>query len=130
MEYSQDDQFLLESEDNTGPDDSKDVDPTTKRRHDNEQQEDDDGFDFSAWTLRKCSASALDSISELFRDELLPILIPLLQEKMKVADHWAKQECIILAIGAVAKGCYRGMKDYIIHFMPFFFDRLNNSEVS
>jgi transportin-1 len=50
---------------------------------DGEEGEEDDGADaddaVSAWTLRKSSASSLDVLSNVFPDELLPVMLPIVQ---------------------------------------------------
>ncbi|CAN8066499.1 unnamed protein product [Agarophyton chilense] len=69
----------------------------------------EDFRDDSEWTLRKCSASAIDMFSQVFGDELLEHLLPKLDEKVVDDAHWEQRECGILALGAIAKGCYHGM---------------------
>ena len=39
---------------------------------------------FSAWNLRKCSAEALDMLSNNFGDDLLPVLLPIVQQRLQV----------------------------------------------
>ncbi len=39
---------------------------------------------FSAWNLRKCSAEALDMLSNTYGDDLLPILLPIVQQRLQV----------------------------------------------
>lgn len=45
-------------------------------------QEDDDLVNL--WNIRKCSAAGLDMLSNVFGDELLPVLMPVVQ----VATCW------------------------------------------
>ena len=40
-------------------------------------QEDDDII--NSWNMRKCSAAGLDILSTVFKDEILPVLMPLVQ---------------------------------------------------
>jgi transportin-1 len=40
---------------------------------------DDDDSTLSDWNLRKCSAAALDVLASVFRDDLLPVLLPILK---------------------------------------------------
>lgn len=40
---------------------------------------DDDDNTLSDWNLRKCSAAALDVLASVFRNELLPVLLPILK---------------------------------------------------
>lgn len=38
----------------------------------------------SAWNLRRCSAAGLDMLSTVFGDELLPIILPIVQQRLQV----------------------------------------------
>jgi transportin-1 len=51
----------------------------------------------------KCSAAALDVLANVFRDELLPVLLPILKETLFHAE-WEVKESAILALGAIAEG--------------------------
>lgn len=144
MVYSEFEQYELQNEqkDASLPDDDQDIDPKYfKSRNNNEfsDSEDeesdfeddqyDDDVDYSNWNLRRCAAATLDSFAQIFRAELLPVFIPLIQQKMNNANHWSIQESIILAIGAVAKGCYKSLTDYLPTLMPFLLQQLKNPEV-
>ena len=39
----------------------------------------DDDSSLSDWNLRKCSAAALDVLASVFRNDLLPVLLPILK---------------------------------------------------
>ena len=69
--------------------------------------DDDDGMDsdstLSDWNLRKCSAAALDVLANVFKDDLLPVLLPILKETLFHPD-WEIKESGILALGAIAEG--------------------------
>ena len=60
------------------------------------------------WNLRKCSAAALDVLSNVFRDTILPILLPILREMLFHAN-WQIKESGILVLGAIAEGCTYGL---------------------
>lgn len=47
--------------------------------------EDDDGEEVNRWNLRKCSAAGLDVLSTVFGDELLPIVLPIVEQKLRVS---------------------------------------------
>lgn len=124
MKYSEIDVILLKGdveEDDNVPDKEEDIKPRfhKSRTHithkgslgnSNENgtdKEDDDDFDgadddggLSEWNLRKCSAAALDVLANVFRDDLLPILIPILKETLFHQD-WAIKESGILALGKI-----------------------------
>jgi transportin-1 len=53
----------------------------------------------------KCSAAALDVLANVFREELLPVLVPILKETLFHQD-WEIKESGILALGAIAEGVY------------------------
>ncbi|KAI0562987.1 Importin beta [Gracilaria domingensis] len=81
----------------------------------------DDFRDDSEWTLRKCSASAIDMFSHVFGDELLEHLLPRLEGKVADESHWEQRECGILALGAIAQGCYHGMQPVLPRVASFLF---------
>src|SRR5690606_14506036 len=71
MVYS-DEEIADEGEDETVPDDPKDIRPfltgsKTRGAGDDDDSDDDGDGDLSEWTLRKCSASSLDVLSTVFR---------------------------------------------------------------
>lgn len=51
----------------------------------------------------KCSAAALDVLANVFRDDLLPHLLPLLKGLLFHPD-WVIKESGILVLGAIAEG--------------------------
>ncbi|EFJ40829.1 hypothetical protein VOLCADRAFT_107966 [Volvox carteri f. nagariensis] len=73
---------------------------------------DDDDEMFSAWNLRKCSAEALDMLSNNFGDDLLPVLLPIVQQRLQ-DTNWRSRESAILALGAVCHGCHAGLQPYL-----------------
>ena len=38
------------------------------------------------WNLRKCSAAALDVLSTVFEEDLLPIVSPVVEQRLQVPD--------------------------------------------
>lgn len=65
---------------------------------DDDIEDGDDDGSLSDWNLRKCSAAALDVLANVFKDDLLPILIPILKETLFHPD-WDIKESGILALG-------------------------------
>ena len=51
----------------------------------------------------KCSAAALDVLANVFRDDILPIVLPILKELLFHQD-WELKESGILVLGAIAEG--------------------------
>ncbi|EFA10900.2 Importin subunit beta-like Protein [Tribolium castaneum] len=154
MKYSEIDIILLKGdveEDETVPDRDEDIRPrfhkskttikatsatqngTNSENGSVETDEDfddgDDGDDgsLSDWNLRKCSAAALDVLANVFREDLLPILTPILKETLFHQD-WNIKESGILALGAIAEGCMSGMVNYLPELIPYLFSCLNDKK--
>ncbi len=81
----------------------------------------------SDWNLRKCSAAALDVLANVFKDELLPVLLPILKETLFHAD-WEIKESGILALGAIAEGCMTGMIPHLSELVPFLINCLSEKK--
>ena len=56
--------------------------------------------------IGKCSAAALDVLATVFKDELLPVLLPILKEILFHPD-WVTKESGILVLGAIAEGKWK-----------------------
>ncbi|CAF97100.1 unnamed protein product [Tetraodon nigroviridis] len=134
MKYSEIDIILLKGdieEDEAIPDNEQDIRPrfhrsrTVAQQHEGDgiedEDEDDDELDdddtISDWNLRKCSAAALDVLANVFRDELLLHILPLLKELLFHPD-WVVKESGILVLGAIAEGCMQGMIPYLPELIP------------
>lgn len=93
--------------------------------------EDDDGLvddsNLSDWNLRKCSAAALDILANVFKDEILPILLPILKETL-FHEQWVIKESGILALGAIAEGCMSGMIPHLSELIPFLISCLSDKK--
>ena len=73
--------------------------------NDGGDSDDEDGNDDSSlsdWNLRKCSAAALDVLASVFRNDLLPVLLPILKETL-FHGEWEIKESGILALGAIGE---------------------------
>uniref|UniRef100_A0A8C7T5A3 Transportin-1 n=1 Tax=Oncorhynchus mykiss TaxID=8022 RepID=A0A8C7T5A3_ONCMY len=137
MKYSEIDIILLkgdvEEDDEAIPDNEQDIRPRFHRSRTVAQQyegdrdgieEDDDEDDdledddtISDWNLRKCSAAALDVLANVFRDDLLLPILPLLKELL-FHPEWVIKESGILVLGAIAEGCMQGMIAYLPELIP------------
>jgi len=51
----------------------------------------------------KCSAAALDVLANVFRNDILPVILPILKELLFHQD-WELKESGILVLGAIAEG--------------------------
>lgn len=148
MKYSEIDIILLKGdieEDEMIPDKEEDIRPRfhrskthTIKQHppDNgggsdHADDDDDCLDDdssqSDWNLRKCSAAALDVLANIFRDDLLPVLVPILKETL-FHQEWDVKESGILALGAIAEGCMSGMIPHLSELIPYLVSCLSDKK--
>lgn len=94
--------------------------------YDDEDDEDDDLDEVTEWSLRKCSASSLDCLSTVFKEQILPVLLPAIQAKLAPTNKWDVRESAILALGAIAEGCFESMKQHLAQLLPFLLQQLND----
>jgi transportin-1 len=107
MKYAEIDLILLKAdaeEDQDVPDKDSDIRPRFHRARthhqegarpdgaDGDDDRDSDEEDLTAdslsdWNLRKCSAAALDVLSNVFNEDLLPVLLPLLKQNLSSQVH-------------------------------------------
>uniref|UniRef100_A0A6I8REM4 Transportin-1 n=1 Tax=Xenopus tropicalis TaxID=8364 RepID=A0A6I8REM4_XENTR len=144
MKYSEIDIILLKGdveEDEAIPDSEQDIRPrfhrsrTVAQPHEEdgieEDDDDDDELDddenISDWNIRKCSAAALDVLANVFREELLPHILPLLKELL-FHPEWVVKESGILVLGAIAEGCMQGMIPYLPELIPHLIQCLSDKK--
>ncbi|GFP97743.1 transportin-1 [Phtheirospermum japonicum] len=118
MAYADDDESLLEAEeDGSLPDRDQDLKPRfhSSRFHGSEDVEDEDDDTVNVWNLRKCSAAALDFLANVFGDEILPILMPIVQAKLSATgdEAWKDREAAVLVLGAIGEGCINGLYPHL-----------------
>ncbi|KAI1500969.1 armadillo-type protein [Biscogniauxia marginata] len=91
----------------------------------------DDGGDDTnpdeRWTLRKCSAAALDVFARDFRDPVFESILPYLTKNLK-HDEWPYREAAVLALGAVAEGCIGVVTPHLPELVPYLISLLNDNE--
>ena len=99
-----------------------------------EDEEDDDDDDDGAtteqateWNLRKCSAAALDVLSNVFRDGILPVLLPILRD-MLFHENWQIKESGILVLGAIAEGCSYGLVPHLPDLVDYLIKCLSDKK--
>ncbi|KAL9391252.1 hypothetical protein Peur_015172 [Populus x canadensis] len=131
MAYADDDESLAEAEeDESLPDRDQDLKPRfhTSRFHGSDSVEDDDDDIVNVWNLRKCSAAALDILSNVFGDEILPTLMPVVQAKLSASgdESWKDREAAVLALGAVAEGCINGLYPNLSQMVGFLLPLLDD----
>jgi transportin-1 len=95
--------------------------------------EDDEGDDWEdgdpedQWSLRKCSAAALDIFAVNFHQPVFEIIFPYLKENL-VAQEWPKREAAVLALGAVAEGCMLVVAPNLPELVPYLISLLSDLE--
>ncbi|XP_074589452.1 transportin-1-like [Curcuma longa] len=123
MAYAEDDEALFDAEeDESFPDRDQDLKPRfhSSRFHGSDITEDDEDT-VNVWNLRKSSAAGLDILSVVFGDEILPTLMPLIQQKLSLTSDtsWKEREAAVLAIGAIAEGCINGLYPHLPEIVKF-----------
>lgn len=131
MVYAEDDESLVEAEeDESLPDRDQDLKPRfhSSRLHGSDSVDDDDDDIVNVWNLRKCSAAALDILSNVFGDEILPTLLPDVQSKLSATgdEAWKDREAAVLALGAVAEGCINGLYPHLNQIVEFLIPLLDD----
>lgn len=89
--------------------------------------EDGDENPDERWTLRKCSAAALDVFARDFRDPVFECILPYLTTHLK-HEEWPRREAAVLALGAVAEGCVQVVTPHLPDLVPYLISLLNDSE--
>ncbi|KAI0118514.1 ARM repeat-containing protein [Hypoxylon sp. NC0597] len=87
----------------------------------------DDANPDERWTLRKCSAAALDVFARDFRDPVFESILPYLTKNLKHQD-WPYREAAVLALGAVAEGCLNVVTPHLPELVPYLISLLNDPE--
>ncbi|XP_077241420.1 transportin-1-like [Tasmannia lanceolata] len=131
MVYAEDDESLDDAEeDESFPDRDQDLKPRfhSSRFHGADNAEEDDDDIVNIWNLRKCSAAALDMLSGVFGDDILPTLMPLVQAQLATTDDivWKEREAAVLAFGAIAEGCINGLYPHLLEIVAFLIPLLDD----
>ncbi|KAK5656181.1 hypothetical protein OQA88_4941 [Cercophora sp. LCS_1] len=79
------------------------------------------------WTLRKCSAAALDVFANDFGATVFNSILPYLQTNLKHTD-WPHREAAVLALGAIAEGCMSVVTPHLPELVPYLISLLDDPE--
>ena len=149
MAYAEDDEEVLNAEDDEAKrgraDRDQDIKPSFRGQKDkgsglgegaggeqgrdggdDDEYYDDDDDEAAQWNLRKSSANGLDVMSNLFGDDLLPMILPVVEQRLRDAN-WRLRESAILALGAVAEGCSGGLAQYVPQLIEFLVPSLDDA---
>lgn len=95
-----------------------------------EDEEDGDNEETSTWTVRRCCAIDLDTISATFAEDMVPSLIETLSacfREVGDSDHaWQTRECGLLALGCVADGCGAFMVEHFGILLPYLLSQVQD----
>ena len=92
-----------------------------------DDEDDDEGY--SDWNLRKCSAAALDVLSNVYNAHLFEVIKPFLVQNIR-SEHWKIREASVLALGAIAEGCMDGVVPHLPELYPYLLSLLRDPKVS
>lgn len=106
---------------------SRDEDAADDEDGEDDEIDEEDEDEATDWTLRKCAASTLDTLANTYQNEILPTLLPALNVLLaargdtpeKDTSKWRLRESGILALGAVAEGCYHSIVPYLNVLVPY-----------
>ena len=87
----------------------------------------DDEDPENAWSLRKCSAAALDVFAVNYGQAVFNIILPYLKENLS-HSLWPKREAAVLALGAIAEGCMPVVAPHLPELVPFLISLLGDEE--
>ncbi|KAK1240604.1 hypothetical protein MKX07_004632 [Trichoderma sp. CBMAI-0711] len=88
---------------------------------------DDDENPDERWTVRKCSAAALDVFARDFGGPVFEAIFPYLSQNLK-HDEWPYREAAVLALGAVADGCMDAVTPHLPELVPYLISLLEDQE--
>lgn len=88
---------------------------------------DEDEDPENAWSLRKCSAAALDVMAVNFGPTVFHIILPYLKDNLR-HPKWPRREAAVLALGAIAEGCKDIVAPHLPELVPFLISLLNDEE--
>lgn len=79
------------------------------------------------WTLRKCSAAALDVFANVYHQPVFEIILPYLKDNLRHAQ-WTNREAAVLALGAIADGCMDTVTPHLPELIPYLISLLSDPE--
>ncbi|KAL4880958.1 armadillo-type protein [Aspergillus karnatakaensis] len=79
------------------------------------------------WTLRKCSAAALDVFSNVYHEPIFEVILPYLKETLR-HEQWVQREAAVLTLGAVADGCMDAVTPHLPELVPYLISLLNDPQ--
>lgn len=78
------------------------------------------------WTLRKSSATALDTFATVYHQPVFEIILPYLKENLR-NPSWTHREAAVLALGAIADGCMETVTPHLPELVPYLISLLSDT---
>lgn len=79
--------------------------------------------------MRHSHSMTFETLSTLYKSDFLSIVLPMIEKKLSPNTDWSEKECAILAIGALAEGCNKEMREHIPKYFPILLDGLSSNNV-
>lgn len=101
---------------------------------DDDEDEDEDGDEedekyYNIWTIRKSAGGALNSISEVLDGaQVLPTLVPLLENGLQPSNDWRVREVAVMALGAVGEAYHDDLGPHMPSLVPFLLQQAKSGE--
>ena len=151
MVYSEMEVFLMEGQDENDDenvvDKDEDIKPTAVKSRGNrtrgnntdtasDSELSDDSSDLSdaddsdltpSWTIRKCAAATLDSLASGYPQKVFLLTLPAVKQQI-TSEKWPIREAAILALGAVAEGCWQVAANELPSLVPYLVERLSDPQ--
>jgi hypothetical protein len=89
--------------------------------------DDDDMNPQEEWTLRKCSAAALDVFASVFHGDVFAVTLPWLKDHIQ-HNEWPYREAAVLALGAIAEGCMDAVQPNLEDLTQYLLSLLQDKE--
>jgi len=80
------------------------------------------------WTLRKCAAKAIDSMSMIYGDLVFKILQPNIEASLTAGVDWEIRESAILCLGAISVGSYQAVLPHLQVLIAFLLEQLKDEQ--
>lgn len=92
--------------------------------------EDDDDDEFGddpegEWTVRKCSAAALDVFASVYHQPVFEAVLPYLRDHLR-HPTWTHREAAVLSLGAIADGCMDSIIPHLSELVPYLISLLTD----
>ncbi|KAL1994032.1 hypothetical protein VTN49DRAFT_2701 [Thermomyces lanuginosus] len=79
------------------------------------------------WSVRKCSAAALDVFATVYHESIFDLILPYLKETLR-HENWANREAAVLTLGAIAGGCMEAVTPHLPELIPYLISLLNDPQ--